>query len=132
MHKTAVVYTNDPSKERFTIGLRTFVKVPISLKPRYLLFRGVKDTQTTRTIEITAGLDMPLELEPAQSNLGGNLTYRLEEVEEGRKFKVYFTSLPGASGSFRGYLNLKTNYEEMPVVNIRINATFRDPQSKGG
>ena len=69
---------------------------------------------------------MPLELEPAEYNLGGSLTYRIEEVEQGRKFKVHFINLPGASGSFKGYLNLKTNYEEMPVINIRVNSNIRD------
>ncbi|MFO7783195.1 MAG: hypothetical protein R6V25_01060 [Desulfatiglandales bacterium] len=127
MYKTAVVNTNDPIQARFTVGVRAFVKVPISLKPRYVLLKGVKDRQTTRTIEITAGLDTPLELEPAESNLGGMLTYRIEEVEEGRMFKVYFTNLPEASGSFRGYLNLKTNYQEMPVINIRINVRIQSP-----
>ncbi len=127
MYKTAVVNTNDLIKGRFIIGIRTFVKVPVSLRPRYVLLKSVKGRPTTRTIEITAGLDTPLELEPAESNLGGALTYRLEEVEEGRKFKVHFTSLPDAFGSFRGYLNLKTNYEEMPVVNIRINASIQNP-----
>lgn len=121
-----MVHTNDPVHQRLTIGLRAFVKVPISLRPRYVLFRGVRGAQTTRTIEITAGLDTPLELQPAESNLGGSLKYHIEEVEEGRKFRVHFTSLPEASGSFRGFLNLRTNYEEMPVVNIRINATFRE------
>lgn len=125
IYNTAVVYTNDPVYGRFNIGIRSFVVVPIMLKPRYVLFRGVQGRQSTSTIEITAGLEEILELEPAESNLGGKLTYRLEEVEEGRRFKIYLTNLPEATGSFRGYLNFNTNYEEMPLINIRINATIR-------
>ncbi len=126
IYNTAVVYTNDPVHERFNIGIRSFVVVPIMLKPRYVMFRGVQGRQSSSSIEITSGLEEPLELEPAESNLGGKLTYRLEELEKGRRFKVYFTNLPDAAGSFRGYLNFKTNYEEMPVINIRINATIRE------
>jgi len=36
----------------------------------------------------------------------------------------YFTNIPGVVGAYMGFLNLKTNYNEKPVVNIRISARF--------
>jgi hypothetical protein len=125
MQKTAMVYTNDPIQDSVRLTVNASVKVPIALSPRYVIFRGQENIETTTSIEITAGLDTPLELEPAESNLGDKLRYKIEEVESGRRYRVHFTNLPGASGSFSGFLNLRTNYEEMPVVNIRVNASIR-------
>jgi len=48
------------------------------------------------------------------------VTYRIEEVEPGRIFRVHFTSIPGPSGNYRGILKLKTNYPEKPEITIRI------------
>ena len=121
MHKSAAVHTNDPDAEKLTIGLKVFVEVPIIMNPRYVLFTGVEGETGTRVIEITAGLGKPLELEPDGFNLDGRIMYRIEEIERGRKFRVHFTNEPEASGTFRGFLNLKTNYDEMPMLNIRIN-----------
>ena len=78
----------------------------------------------TKSIEIIAGLDKPLTLEPGQFNLEGKLTYSIEEIDKGRKFNVYFTNIPGVAGSYRGFLDLMTNYDEKPVLNIRISGRF--------
>jgi len=39
-------------------------------------------------------------------------------VEKGRTYLVHFISIPGNTGPFSGFLNLKTNYEEKPMINI--------------
>lgn len=124
IRKTAAVYTNDPKRAQFTLGVRAFVHVPISLRPRYVRLFGREDVRITRSIEIKAGLDKPLILEPGQFNLEGKLTYSIVETEKGRKFKVYFTNIPGVEGYLRGFLNLKTNYVEKPVVTISISGRF--------
>ena len=74
IRKTAVVYTNDPKMVRFALGVRAFVQVPISVRPRYVRLYGREDVSITRSIEIKAGLDKPLILELGQFNLEGKLT----------------------------------------------------------
>jgi hypothetical protein len=125
IHKSAVIYTNDPKMARFSLQVRAFVQVPILIKPPYVRLKGKDDTRTTVSIEITAGLDKSLMLEPAQFSLEGEIDYRIEEIEEGRKFRVYFTNIPGVAGSYSGFLNLKTNYEEKSILNIRIKARLK-------
>ena len=124
IRKTAVVYANDPKMVRFALGVRAFVQVPISMRPRYVRLYGREDVSITRSIEIKAGLDKPLILELGQFNLEGKLIYKIEEIDKGRKFKVYFTNIPGVAGSYMGYLNLMTNYNEKPVLNITISGRF--------
>lgn len=75
-------------------------------------------------IEIRAGLDRPLTLTPSEFNLEEKLTYTVEEIEKGRKFRIRFTSIPGPPQTYHGFLNLKTNYPEKPEINIRIRGRF--------
>ena len=49
--------------------------VLISLSSRYVYLRGTEGQRVTRTIEIKAGLDKPLSLEPSEFNLKGKVTY---------------------------------------------------------
>jgi len=127
MHKSASVYTSDPGAERLTVGIAAFVQVPVIVNPRYVLLTGTKGRPVKRSVEVTAGLDRPLELEPDQFSLEGKISFRIEEVENGRRFRIDFSSDPEASGTFRGFLNLKTNYSEKPVLNISINARIKEP-----
>ena len=106
------------------LEVKAFIKVPISLFPRYVNLYGKEGQEVTKTIEIRANLDKPLTLTPQQFNLNGKLTYRIEEIEKGRRFRIHFTSIPGPSQRFHGFLNLNTNYLEKPIINIRIRARF--------
>jgi hypothetical protein len=127
IRKTALVQTNDPDADTLRIGLEVSVDVPIALNPRYVLLTGVEGKITTKVIDITAGLDKPLQLEPVTFNLEGKIGYRIVEVEQGRKFKIYFETLPQSKGNFNGFLNLKTNYDEKPNFNIRISGRLSKP-----
>lgn len=106
------------------LKVKAFVKVPIFISPLYVNFYGREGQSVTRVVEIKAGLDKLLTLTPEEFNLEGKLTYRIEEIEKGRKFKIHFTSIPGPPRTYYGFLNLKTNYSEMPLINIRIRGRF--------
>jgi len=125
IHKTAVVYSNDPKRARFTLGLKAFIQVHISVRPRYVRLNGREDVRITKSIEIKARLDKTLTLEPGQFNLEGKITYRIEELDKGRNFRVHFTNVPGFTGHFRGFLHLKTNYDEKPMITIGIAGRLR-------
>jgi len=121
---SAKVNTNDPRMNEALLKVKAFVQVPIYVKPRYVRLYGRENQSVTRVIEIRAGLDKDLRLEPSQFNLEGKVKYTIEEMEKGRKFRIHFTSIPGVAGSYRGFLNLKTNYDKKPVLNIRISGRF--------
>lgn len=79
----------------------------------------------TRTVQIRAEEDKPLKLEQSYFSLSKKVTYRIEEVEAGRMFRIHFTGIPGPAGTYRGVLKLKTNYPEKPEIIIRIRAKFQ-------
>jgi len=121
---SAKVNTNDPSMNVVTLRVKAFVKVPIYVSPRYVRLYGKEGQSVTRVIEIRAGLDKPLTLEPGQFNLEGKVKYTIEEIEKGRRFKVRFTTIPSSSQTYRGFLKLKTNYPQKPEITIRIRGRF--------
>jgi len=78
----------------------------------------------TREVEIKAELPKPLTLTPTQFSLAGALTYTIDEIEKGKRFKISFRNVPGQIGNFRGVLKLQTNYPEKPEVAVFISVRY--------
>jgi len=94
--------------------------------PRNVYLRGLAGQTLTRIIKVRAGLDSPLTITPVKFDLEGRLKYEVEEVEKGKLFTIRITTIPGPAGSYRGTLELKTNYPQRPVIRIPISASFRE------
>jgi hypothetical protein len=122
------VYTNDPSLPQVLLGVKAFVKAPLYVLPPYVSLYSLRNESPSLAVEIKAGLEKPLTLEPGDFSLQGEVAYRIDELEKGRRFRVVIFDLPGGSEAYRGYLNLKTNYSEKPVVNIKIIGRFVEPE----
>ena len=120
IRKSARVYTNDPAMGTVRLNISAFVKTPIHLSPRYVHLYAKDEKSVTKVVEVRAELDKPLKLTPDKFNLAEKVTYAIEEIEEGRKFQIRFTSIPGLEQAYRGFLTLKTNYPEKPEVTLRI------------
>ena len=120
VHKSAMVYTNDPAKKTIRLSLKGFVKVPILISPRRVRLYGEEGHILTRIVEVRAELDKPLTLTPGYFNLTEKLTYSIKELETGKKFQIRFATIPGPPQSYSGFLRLKTNYPEKPEMTIRI------------
>lgn len=88
--------------------------------PRQVRLYGKEDQIITKIIEVSADLDKPLELTPADFNLDEKVVYTIEEVEKGKRFNIHFTSVPSPPQAYRGFLKLKTNYPEKPELTIWI------------
>lgn len=122
IEKTARIYSNDPAMGETFFKITANVRVPIHLSTYYVLLAGGEGQAATKTVEIRAEREKPLTLTPTAFNLEEKLAYTLEEVEKGRRYLLHFKPLPGVSGSYQGFLKLKTNYEEKPELTIRIRA----------
>jgi hypothetical protein len=120
----ANVYTNDPTWSRFSLFLKAIVKPLITVTPTQAVIYFRDNEIITREVEIKAELPKPLTLTPTQFSLGGTLTYRIDEIEKGKRFKISFTSVPGQIGNFRGVLKLQTNYPEKPELAVLISVRY--------
>lgn len=120
IYKSAKVNTNDPRFNVVRLRIKGFVKVPIYLSARGVYLRANEGGSVSKSVEIKAGLDRPLTLKPIGFSVGDRVSYRIEEVEKGKRFKIHFTSLPGPPQNYKGFLKLKTNYPEKPKITIKI------------
>ena len=118
------VLTNDAKWPEAVFDLRANIKPIITLSGKAVQFTGKKDVSVTEDIEITAGTDRNLILTPKQFTLPGKVTWSMEELEKGKKFRVRIKSIPGSSEDYRGHLTLKTNFPEKPEITIWIIGRF--------
>lgn len=122
----AKVYSNDPRNKPETISIGVFVRVSIHVSPNSVNLLGVAGKSVTKTVNIRAGLEKPLSIEPIAFNLDKKVKYKLEPVQEGKDYRLMFTSIPGSAGTYHGFIKLKTNYSEKPVITIPIRGKFKN------
>jgi hypothetical protein len=125
----AKVYSNDPSGKTETISIGVFVRVSIRVSPRSVNLLGAVGDSITKTVSIRAGLEKPLFIEPVAFDLDNKVKYKLEPVQDGKSYRLVFTSIPGAAKTYQGFLKLKTNYSEKPVITIPIRGKFKNETS---
>lgn len=129
IRKTTYVYTNDPAQKQVSLVMKGTVKARIYIKPQRVRLYGVEGKILSSEVTIEAGLDQPLELTPLQFNLEDKVTYAIETVEPGRKFKIRFTALNSTPQKFKGILKLKTNYAERPQLVINVDGRIQRKRS---
>lgn len=120
----ANVYSDDPSHPVETLAMSFLVRLAVQVAPDHVFFNGTEGQKITKIVRVNSGLDKPLILEPTYFNLDKKLTYRVEEINKGKNYKIHFTNIPGPADSFYGFLKLKTNYSEKPEIKIPIRAKF--------
>jgi hypothetical protein len=122
--KRAQVLTNDPRRKIMKLTLKAFVKIVIQLSPRYVYLKGKPGQTVTKAVEISTRLDKPLRIETGRFTLDSQVSYHVEEIDRGKRYRIHFTNVPGPSASFRGLLEITTNYPERPKIRIPIRGRF--------
>ncbi len=118
------VSTNDPKWKEAVLDIRANIKPVLILSGKAIYFTGKDDLAATKEIEINAGIDRTLIISPQQFTLSGKVDYSIAEIEKGKRYRVTFTSVPGTSKSYRGFLSLKTNFPEKPELTLWIIGRF--------
>lgn len=120
VHKSARVYTNDPARNIQKIILKATVRVPISLSARHVFLFGPNNKRISKAVQIKAELERPLVLTPEEFTLEDKVAFSINEMEQGRRFEIVFTTIPGPPQTYQGVLKIKTNYPERPEISILI------------
>jgi len=124
IEKIARVYSNDPQSGVEKLTVKAYIREAIKISPVRLTFKGKEGTILTQSVDIIAQEKKPLSLKPGDFSLTEKMTYRIEEIESGKVFKISFTNLPLTSGHFQGSLKLTTNYDEKQEITIPISGSF--------
>jgi hypothetical protein len=125
IEKTARVYCNDPQSNIEVLTLKANIRQSVQASPTALMFQGQEGVVQTLSVDIISSEDKPLDIKPASFNLKEKVTYRIEEVQKGKLFRIYFTNVPDSAGSFNGFLQLTTNYDDTPEIRISLNGVFQ-------
>jgi len=119
-----MVYSNDIRNNQEALTVKALIKDSLQILPKALSFRGEEGAVLTQSVDIIAQEDKPLSIKPGAFNLQDKMTYRIEETEKGKAFKITFTNMPQPAGRFSGYLKLMTNYDDKPEITITLNCRF--------
>jgi hypothetical protein len=89
------------------------------------MFQGPEGVVQTQSVDVVNTDEKPLDVKPGSFNLSDKMTYRIEEVQKGKVFRVYFTTLSNVAGSFNGFLALTTNHDDAPEMRVLLNGNFQ-------
>jgi len=125
LQKGARVLTNDPKIPQDTLIIEAFVKTPITVSEGMVFLKGTQQDTVTKTVDIRGELDKPLKIDAVDFTLDNKVKFRIEEVAEGKHYRVTFTSIPNVGRSYHGLLKLKTSYPEKPDLVIYVMGKFK-------
>ena len=123
--KKARVFSNDTTRSVQIISLKTRVKTPIYISPQSVYFNGQIGQNLQRVIQISAREEKPLKLTTDQFDLEGIISFKIKEIEAGKKYQLVFNADLTNPGSFRGALKLTTNYPKKPEIEIPVRGIVR-------
>jgi len=126
VRKTAKIYINNPGDKVHYISVEAQVRPVITVSPESVYLEGKAGEVVEKIVEIRAEKKKSLRLEPLPFDLDQKIAFRLEEVQRGKIYRVYFTNRPGPAENYRGFLKLKTNYPEKAELAIPIRGKFRN------
>jgi hypothetical protein len=124
VRKAARVYTNDPKNPHETLVFDAVVKTPIVLSDRMVLLQGTTQETITKSVDIKGELNKPLKLEPVDYTLDKKVKFNIEEITQGKQYRVTFTSIPNVGNYYQGTLKLRTSYPEKPELVIFVRGRF--------
>jgi hypothetical protein len=125
MHKTALVFSNDPKHPQVTIGLQGEIWVPIHVAPRYVRLRGMQDEVVETVVRVEAKKKEPLIAKLESVSIPDRVEVRLQEIEKGRSYQLKVKNKVKGEASYRGNLKLTTNYPEKSEIVIQISGDIR-------
>ena len=104
--KSATVHCNDPENSTIRLIIKANIKVLIYLSKNNVYLRGNEGDTISTTITVRAEKAEPLKIELKNFTLSDKVQFRIEEIEKGKTFKLFFTGKTGLVGRYKGVLNL--------------------------
>jgi hypothetical protein len=118
------VFNNDPANPVEMIVMEGILKPAIVFWPTVVFLKGSQKESIAGNVRVEGKLNKRLEIEPLSFNLANQVNYQVVELEPGKAYEVRFMSVPNSGKRYRGFLKLKTGYEEKPVIEIPIWGDF--------
>ena len=118
------VFNNDPANPVEMIAMEGILKPAVVFWPTVVFLKGSQKESIAGSVRVEGKLNKRLEIEPLSFNLANQVNYQIVELEPGKAYEVRFVSIPNSGKRYRGFLKLKTGYEEKPEIEIPIWCDF--------
>jgi hypothetical protein len=118
------IFNNDPANPVEMIVMEGILKPAIVFWPTVVFLKGSQNESIAGSVRIEGKLNKRLEIEPLSFSLAKQVNYKIVELEPGKVYEVRFMSVPNGGKRYRGFLKLKTGYEEKPEIVIPIWGDF--------
>lgn len=125
LKKSLLVETDNLRIPEFTLTVKAKIISPIEVFPKSIYFVGKKKAILKTNVKILANLDKSLKIKPVSYDLEDKVRYEIKEAKKGRIYEIRFVKLPSNDRKIQGKLKLKTNYPDMPYIEIKIRGYFR-------
>jgi len=119
-HKTALVFTNDPKNPEITIGMKGRVWAPIHLNPKYISLTGISGEKIEKVLRMRGEMQEPLIVKVASVSIPDKVEVELTEIEKGRSWDLRVENRVKTKASYKGQVELTTNYPEKPEIVVPI------------
>jgi hypothetical protein len=116
--KKATILSNDPNNPELIVKMQGTVQAIVDVKPSTnILFRGMADQISESVLDLVGST--PFHISGNESNLGENIAYTLETIEEGKQYKLRVSNKIG-HGNYGGFIRLNTDLAQKPDIIIRV------------
>jgi len=118
------IFNNDPANPVEMIVMEGILKEAIVFWPTVVLLKGSQKESIAGSVRIEGKLNKRLAIEPLSFDLAKQVNYKIVELEPGKVYEVRLMTVPNGEKRYRGFLKLKTGYEEKPEIVIPIWGNF--------
>ena len=118
------VFNNDPANPVEMIVMEGILKSAIVFWPTVVFLKGSQKESIAGSVRIEGKLNKRLAIEPLSFDLAKQVNYKIVELEPGKVYEVRLMTVPNGEKRYRGFLKLKTGYEEKPEIVIPIWGNF--------
>lgn len=118
------IFNNDPANPVEMIVMEGILKEAIVFWPTVVLLKGSQKESIAGSVRIEGKLNKRLAIEPLSFDLAKQVNYKIVELEPGKVYEVRLMTVPNGEKRYRGFLKLKTGYEEKPEIVIPIWGDF--------
>jgi len=120
-HKTASVFTNDPTTPQVRLDIQAEVIPQLAFEPRFARLVGKKGEKTSLDVWLTGTLAPTAKpkLDDMKDNDAVSATIIEESSGDGKKQGVRLVSKNAKVGRGRGVVQISTSVEKKPVLQLR-------------
>jgi hypothetical protein len=117
--KSAAVFCKDPKNPCSTIVMTGKVQTLITVVPKSVIqFKGFADQLGEQSVELIADVGQ-FHITGVMSNLDGKISYRIEPVEEGRRYRLTVSNSV-RRGEYSGFVQILTDMPKKSAVVIGV------------